>query len=58
MYNLAWGVGLLGGPALGGYLFEQMGFARLLLAWAPAVALVTIALARVRSSGSPTKETS
>ena len=37
LYNLAWGVGLLGGPALGGFLFERMGFARLLLAWAPAV---------------------
>ena len=58
LYNVAWGVGLLGGPALGGFLFERMGFDRLLLAWAPAVALVTIALARVRSSGSPTKETS
>jgi MFS family permease len=57
LYNLAWGVGLLGGPALGGFLFERMGFARLLLAWAPAVALVTIVLGRVRSSGSPTKET-
>jgi MFS family permease len=57
LYNLAWGVGLLGGPALGGFLFERMGFARLLVAWAPAVALVTIALGRVKSSGSPTKET-
>jgi MFS family permease len=56
LYNLAWGVGLLGGPALGGFLFERMGFARLLFAWAPAVALVTIALGRVRSSSSPTKE--
>jgi MFS transporter, DHA1 family, solute carrier family 18 (vesicular amine transporter), member 1/2 len=58
LYNLAWGVGLLGGPALGGFLFERMGFARLLLAWAPAVALVTIVLGRVRSAGLPTKETS
>jgi len=58
LYNLAWGVGLLGGPALGGFLFERMGFARLLVAWAPAVALVTIVLGRVKSSGSPTKETS
>jgi MFS transporter, DHA1 family, solute carrier family 18 (vesicular amine transporter), member 1/2 len=56
LYNLAWGVGLLGGPALGGFLFERMGFARLLFAWAPAVALVTIGLGRVKSSGSPTKE--
>ena len=58
LYNLAWGAGLLGGPALGGFLFERMGFARVLLAWAPAIALVTIALGKVKSSGSSTKETS
>lgn len=57
LYNLAWGVGLLGGPALGGFLFERMGFSRLLIAWAPAVALVTIVLGRVRLSHSPRKET-
>ena len=57
LYNLAWGVGLLGGPALGGFLFERMGFSRLLIAWAPAVALVTIVLGRVRLSHSPKKET-
>ena len=28
LYNLAWGAGLLGGPALGGFLFERMGFSR------------------------------
>jgi len=56
LYNLAWGAGLLAGPALGGFLFERMGFARLLVAWAPAIALVTVALASVESSHSP-KET-
>ena len=25
LYNMAWGVGLLGGPALGGFLFERIG---------------------------------
>src|SRR5205823_8898061 len=40
LYNLAWGAGLLAGPALGGFLFERMGFARLLLAWSPPLALV------------------
>lgn len=58
LYNLAWGAGLLAGPALGGFLFERMGFSRLLIAWAPAIALVTIALERVRSQGSPPKEIS
>jgi DHA1 family solute carrier family 18 vesicular amine transporter 1/2 len=58
LYNLAWGAGLLGGPALGGFLFERMGFSRLLIVWAPAIALVTIVLARVQLSSSPAKETS
>jgi MFS transporter, DHA1 family, solute carrier family 18 (vesicular amine transporter), member 1/2 len=57
LYNLAWGVGLLGGPALGGFLFERMGFSRLLVVWAPAVALVTIVLGRVKLAHSPKKET-
>jgi hypothetical protein len=33
-----------------------MGFSRLLVAWAPAIALVTVALARVRSPDSPRRE--
>jgi MFS transporter, DHA1 family, solute carrier family 18 (vesicular amine transporter), member 1/2 len=56
LYNLAWGAGLLAGPAVGGFLFERMGFSRLLVAWAPAIALVTVALARVRSSNSPRRK--
>jgi DHA1 family solute carrier family 18 vesicular amine transporter 1/2 len=58
LYNLAWGAGLLAGPALGGFLFERMGFSRLLIAWAPPIALVTIALERVKSKRSPPKEIS
>jgi MFS family permease len=46
LYNMAWGVGLLGGPALGGFLFERLGFVRLSLAWAPVVIVVTLLLAR------------
>jgi MFS family permease len=53
LYNLAWGAGLLGGPALGGFLLERIGFRPLVIAWAPAVALVALVLARVKSSGSP-----
>ena len=49
LYNLAWGAGLLCGPALGGFLFERLGFSRLLVAWAPALVLVAIVLARVKS---------
>jgi MFS transporter, DHA1 family, solute carrier family 18 (vesicular amine transporter), member 1/2 len=57
LYNLAWGAGLLGGPAVGGFLFERIGFRALLVVWAPTLALVSVALARVRSARSPVKET-
>jgi hypothetical protein len=45
---MAWAVGLLGGPAVGGFLFERIGFARLTLAWAPVLVLVTWVLGRVQ----------
>jgi predicted MFS family arabinose efflux permease len=41
LYNVAWGVGLLGGPALGGYLYERLGFPVMALWWAPSVLVVT-----------------
>jgi multidrug resistance protein len=53
LYNVAWGVGLLAGPAAGGYLFERMGLARLAYWWAPAVIAGTLLLARVRSKVGP-----
>jgi MFS family permease len=49
VYNLAWGVGLLGGPALGGFLFERMGFASLVLCWSPVLVIVTILLTKATS---------
>jgi multidrug resistance protein len=49
LYNMAWGAGLLTGPAVGGFLFERMGFARLALAWAPLLVVVSWLLARVQS---------
>lgn len=61
IYNMAWGAGLLAGPAIGGLLYERLGFSRLTFAWAPGLLLVTFLLTRVRSSGSPfttTKESS
>ena len=51
LYNMAWGAGLLGGPAIGGFVFERIGFARLTLAWAPVLVVVTLLLARVQSPG-------
>ena len=49
LYNFAWGVGLLVGPALGGFVFERMGFFALTLAWSPVLLATTIWLARSRS---------
>jgi len=56
VYNMAWGAGLLGGPALGGFLYERLGFGRLVLVWAPALVLVSWLLAEVQSPPSPTQE--
>jgi DHA1 family solute carrier family 18 vesicular amine transporter 1/2 len=53
LYNMAWGAGLLGGPAVGGFLFERLGFGRLVLVWAPALVVVTWLLGRVQSPRSP-----
>jgi multidrug resistance protein len=44
VYNFAWAIGLLGGPAVGGFLFDRVGFGRLALLWAPLVLTVTLAL--------------
>ena len=56
LYNMAWGAGLLGGPALGGFLFERMGFGRLTLVWSPVLLVVTGLVWRVQSQRSPRKE--
>jgi MFS family permease len=53
IYNMAWGAGLLAGPAIGGFWYERLGFSRLALAWAPGLLLVTWLLARVESKSSP-----
>ena len=47
IYNTAWGVGLLGGPALGGWLFERAGFGNLAIGWSVAVIVATLAIAGV-----------
>jgi len=49
LYNMAWGAGMLMGPAAGGYLYERLGFERLALVWAPALALAMILVAAVQS---------
>jgi len=48
LYNFAWGAGLLGGPALGGYLFERIGFTNLSIVWGPVLVIVAMFLSRVQ----------
>ena len=48
IYNTAWGFGLLGGPSLGGWLFDRVGFAALTAGWAVVTIVATIALSRVK----------
>jgi DHA1 family solute carrier family 18 vesicular amine transporter 1/2 len=50
LYNMAWGAGLLCGPAVAGFVFERAGFAWLTLLWAPMLLVVSLLLARVQSS--------
>ena len=49
LYNMAWGAGLLGGPAIAGFVFERAGFPRLTLFWAPLLLVVAVLLGRVQS---------
>jgi multidrug resistance protein len=56
LYNVAWGLGLLTGPALGGFLLEQIGLGPLTFVWAPVVVAFTFVLARagrVERAGPP-----
>jgi DHA1 family solute carrier family 18 vesicular amine transporter 1/2 len=46
LYNFAWGAGLMAGPAAGGFLYETIGFERLLLVWPPVVLMTALLLAR------------
>jgi len=46
VYNVAWAIGLLAGPAIGGYLYQLLGFAPLILTWAPAMLVATLMIAR------------
>ena len=50
LYNAVWAVGLLGGPPLGGYLYERIGFASLTFRWSAVVLLIALALPVFRSA--------
>jgi multidrug resistance protein len=49
LYNVAWAIGLLVGPALGGYLYDHLGFTMLSIIWAPSVVALAFALSRVKA---------
>ena len=48
VYNAAWALGLLAGPSLGGFLFERLGFERLIFTWMPVMIAITVLLAAAR----------
>jgi multidrug resistance protein len=48
IYNVAWAVGLMSGPALGGFLFDQVGFGRLTVLWSAVLLATGLILARLR----------
>jgi len=48
IYNTAWAFGLLGGPSLGGWLFDRIGFSMLVTGWAVLVIAATLAIAGVK----------
>jgi predicted MFS family arabinose efflux permease len=60
VYNTAWALGLLVGPATGGFVFERAGLFALLAAWSVAAIVATIMLGRVHGrvqlKSSPPKE--
>jgi predicted MFS family arabinose efflux permease len=56
VYNTAWALGLLVGPAAGGFVFERAGLFTLLAAWSVAAIVATTLLGRVQLKSSPPKE--
>jgi MFS transporter, DHA1 family, solute carrier family 18 (vesicular amine transporter), member 1/2 len=48
IYNVAWAVGLMAGPALGGFFLERAGFGRLTLGWSALLLVASVMLAKLR----------
>ena len=48
VYNVAWAVGLMAGPSLGGFFLERAGFARLTIGWSVLLLATSVVLARLR----------
>ena len=49
VYNVAWALGLLVGPSLGGAAYERIGFPTLTLVWAAVLFPLTLLVARART---------
>ena len=49
VYNFAWALGLLVGPGIGGFLYEQLGLRVLSIAWAPFALAAALIVARTRN---------
>ncbi len=47
VYNVAWAVGLMAGPALGGFLLERIGFGSLTIGWSLLLLVTSLILARL-----------
>jgi len=49
VYNMAWAVGLMVAPALGGFLFERIGFEPLSIGWGVLLVAIGVVLARLKT---------
>jgi predicted MFS family arabinose efflux permease len=50
IYNVAWALGLMAGPSLGGFLFERVGFDVLVIGWGAVLLLLAVILSRAGTS--------
>jgi len=48
VYNVAWAIGLMAGPAIGGFLLERIGFGPLTVGWSLLLLVTGVTLARLR----------
>ena len=48
VYNMAWAIGLMAAPALGGFLLERIGFESLTIGWGLFLLVIGLILARIR----------
>jgi predicted MFS family arabinose efflux permease len=49
IYNVAWAIGVISGPALGGFLFDRIGFAPLTTIWSALLVAASLFFMRMRT---------